>query len=588
MNLRRPTFAALGVFVLLASSARLWAYSGVVVFGDSLSDVGNVYDQSFHLAPQSPYYQGRYSNGLLWVEQMSLDQGLSAPTPSRNGGSDWAYAGTKTGSGSTFIFPFSFPNIGSQISSYLNGRTPGADQLFAVWGGGNDFIGGQTNPSVPVTNLSNHITALANAGAKQFIVPNLPPLGQTPRFRGTSSEASMDSLSNQFNSLLATTLTNLKTSLNVSITQLDVAGFFHQVLTSPFTYGFTNVTDPAMVNSTVVPNPDQYLFWDDIHPTRIGHRFLGDIASDVLDTHTWISPLTSGSWSATTNWDPSGAPQPRWITNLTNPSATPKSCVVGANSTVRRITVSGATARMTLGIQNNVTLTASESATAASNGRIELNGATLNTPLLTIAGGTLHGSGTIAGSLTQNSAARMEIALGGTSAGQHDVLAVTGAANLGGSLAVSLIGGFVSLPGTSYQTITFGSRSGDVSILNQTGYAGLHFTKSYSATALTLTATATGGDANLDGMVDITDLGVLATNWQTSGDWLEADFTNNGFIDISDLGILATNWQSGASLEASIGALGLPFAVVPEPGSIALLALVGTWGGGGPPPPRRA
>ena len=51
------------------------------------------------------------------------------------------------------------------------------------------------------------------------------------------------------------------------------------------------------------------------------------------------------------------------------------------------------------------------------------------------------------------------------------------------------------------------------------------------------------GDANLDGQVDVTDLGRLATNWQTSGDWVDGDFDYSGFIDVTDLGILATNWQ---------------------------------------------
>jgi hypothetical protein len=55
------------------------------------------------------------------------------------------------------------------------------------------------------------------------------------------------------------------------------------------------------------------------------------------------------------------------------------------------------------------------------------------------------------------------------------------------------------------------------------------------------------GDANLDGMVDITDLGILATNWQMSGDWAQGDFDYSGFVDITDLGMLATNWQAGTA-----------------------------------------
>jgi len=51
-------------------------------------------------------------------------------------------------------------------------------------------------------------------------------------------------------------------------------------------------------------------------------------------------------------------------------------------------------------------------------------------------------------------------------------------------------------------------------------------------------------DANGDQKVDVTDLGVLATNWQSSGQTFSTgDFNYDGRVDVTDLGILATNWQ---------------------------------------------
>ena len=86
------------------------------------------------------------------------------------------------------------------------------------------------------------------------------------------------------------------------------------------------------------------------------------------------------------------------------------------------------------------------------------------------------------------------------------------------------------------------------------------------------------GDANLDGQVDISDLGVLATRWQTSGFWTNGDFDYNGFVDISDLGLLASNWQVGVELSGSrhsltdaLASWGLPLNSVPEPGGIMTL-----------------
>jgi hypothetical protein len=93
-----------------------------------------------------------------------------------------------------------------------------------------------------------------------------------------------------------------------------------------------------------------------------------------------------------------------------------------------------------------------------------------------------------------------------------------------------------------------------------------------------LVALTFSGDANLDGKVDVTDLGALATNWQTSSVWSGGDFNYDAFVDVSDLGVLATNWQAGASgaasLEQALASMGLSLASVPEPTSPIAIALI--------------
>jgi autotransporter-associated beta strand protein len=82
------------------------------------------------------------------------------------------------------------------------------------------------------------------------------------------------------------------------------------------------------------------------------------------------------------------------------------------------------------------------------------------------------------------------------------------------------------------------------------------------------------GDANLDGQVDVTDLGSLATNWQAPGIWTSGDFNYDGFIDVTDLGLLATTWQLGVgsplavSLTDALASVGLSATSVPEPATI--------------------
>lgn len=51
-------------------------------------------------------------------------------------------------------------------------------------------------------------------------------------------------------------------------------------------------------------------------------------------------------------------------------------------------------------------------------------------------------------------------------------------------------------------------------------------------------------DANRDRVVNVADLGVLATNWQQEPrTFSQGDFSYDGKVDVEDLGILATNWQ---------------------------------------------
>jgi fibronectin-binding autotransporter adhesin len=91
------------------------------------------------------------------------------------------------------------------------------------------------------------------------------------------------------------------------------------------------------------------------------------------------------------------------------------------------------------------------------------------------------------------------------------------------------------------------------------------------------------GDADLNGQVDVADLGILASNWQVAGNWSTADFDYSGFIDVADLGLLASNWQAGVgsplgpSLQAALAAVGLSNVSVPEPAAVTVagLALTG-------------
>jgi phospholipase/lecithinase/hemolysin len=566
--------------------ARASDFGSMTIFGDSLSDVGNAYNSDLHLDPTSPYYNGRFSNGLLWVENLAADLSLAAPTPSTSSGKDYAYGGVHTGSGTTTEVLFKFPNIGTQISSYLSSNTPAANGLFVVWGGGNDFIDGQTNPSVPVNNIAAHVTALANAGAKTIIVPNLPALGEVPRFRGTSNESTMNNLSSQFDSMLQSTLTSLASSLKIHIDQLDVASLFSSAIANPSAYGFANVTATADNNGTVVSNPDQYLFWDDIHPTRIGHQMIASAAFDLVTTHNWVA-TGSASFGTASNWDAANSVDATWIANLQNTSSSPGTANVASNASVRQIHISGNSGggSMTVSVQSGVTLSASQSVTIGLAGAINLqSSSTLNSPSISIqTGGFLSGTGTVSGSVSnsgiiapttslnitgafvQGSGGAIQINLAGTGSAQFSTLKIGQQATLGGNVSVNASPGFIPLPGESFSVLSFASRSGTATISNSTAYAGLRFNPSYTSTSLTLTADATAGDANLDGVIDSQDFDILAMHFnQTSQNWLSADFNHDGVVNALDFNELAANYGVAP---APLGA------IVPEPVGVSLLLL---------------
>ncbi len=67
--------------------------SRVVVFGDSLSDIGNIDDATLGVVPGRTYYNGRFSNGPAWVERLASDLGAPPLGPSTAGGDNFAYGG---------------------------------------------------------------------------------------------------------------------------------------------------------------------------------------------------------------------------------------------------------------------------------------------------------------------------------------------------------------------------------------------------------------------------------------------------------------------------------------------------------------
>lgn len=276
-----PVALALG---MLGSASSAMAYSDVYVFGDSLSDNGNLFSLTGGAVPPSTaYWDGRFSNGPVAVEVLASSLGATLH--------DYAYGGATTGLFNGNGAPQAatgLTGVMSQVSQFttsLGGASADANGLYVVWAGANDFLHSTGLPSavtaiLAVGNLSQTVVNLYQLGARDFLLPLMPDLGQTPRLlaAGATASAQASYLTASFNQLLSDAYGVLAASLpGASLTLFDTVSAQHALAVSG---AFTNVTtgclyDPTGACPTTPALAAQTMFWDDIHPTAATHMALG-------------------------------------------------------------------------------------------------------------------------------------------------------------------------------------------------------------------------------------------------------------------------------------------------------------------------
>jgi phospholipase/lecithinase/hemolysin len=283
-----------------------------VVFGDSLSDPGNLFvvtrDVSIppftSLIPDSPYARGafHFSNGPTWVEQLSLiDHALPSAGPALLLPvvlSNYAVGGARARTVGAFDLP-------TQVSLFLkdfHGQAP-SDATYVVFIGGDDVRDAldafNTDPSGATSfgivgdalaAIGTALKTLYAAGARHFVVLNLPDVALAPavRLSGPTAQFLANLLSTQFNANLETGLEGFEGALGISIVRVDIFSLVNEIVASPTSFGLTDVVDTCIRLNTVVgafcPDPGQFLFWDGIHPTVAGHHLLAVRADTVLDS----------------------------------------------------------------------------------------------------------------------------------------------------------------------------------------------------------------------------------------------------------------------------------------------------------------
>ncbi len=297
------------LIALSASCVLSSAYAGTIdaidAFGDSLSDVGNIFNLTGGAEPAAPYVSGQFSNGNVAVQDLALDLGLGPLTPSRLGGTDYAYGDAQSGTtlyntaGVGDLIDLDGPS--GQIAQFAAANQTGADPnaLYTIWIGANDLAAipatatpGDVTADIGaiVENIDDAVNTLAGLGAKNFLVITVPDLGLTPDALTAGTSAAASALSAGFDNTLVNgssplpSLAAIAAGDGINISVLNTYLLLDSIVASPGTYGFTNVTDPCLTGEvnfaggTPCATPNQYLFWDGDHPTAAGQAVVADAA----------------------------------------------------------------------------------------------------------------------------------------------------------------------------------------------------------------------------------------------------------------------------------------------------------------------
>lgn len=276
-----------------AAKAQGLDMSQLVVFGDSLSDTDNLKNLNPATRPAAPYVNGRFSNGPVWAENFARLSGVTVDSR--------AYGGARA-TRTTAI------DLTAQVSAYLSGGTTiPASRAVGIWIGGNDYVAVLTQPqSNPTAAAQAAIAATAGAittqagrlytaGARQFVLFNLPPMGSIPL---TSSLSAADkAAANTVSDLHAEAIKASAAALRAqgaTVTVVDAKALFADLVARPASYGFNNVSTPcyapigpggslvATGACATAAGAAGSVFFDALHPTAAAHEIVGQYAYGTL------------------------------------------------------------------------------------------------------------------------------------------------------------------------------------------------------------------------------------------------------------------------------------------------------------------
>lgn len=310
--------SSLVVCFALVLAAPGWAaaqsrFSGLVVFGTSLSDPGNAFaltgeagkPPDFNLnpllIPSTPYAKGghHFSDGATWVEQWARSVGLGDSAGAALASNNPHATNFAVGAARAYNDGVTF-NLARQVDTFLqrNGGVASPQALYVIEMGSNDIrdafqiyaTGGNGGPILAqaLGSIAATIQRLYFAGAREFLVWVAPNVALTPAIRSLppAAQGLASFLTQSFNGNLAGVVAQLSGGLpGISIVRLDAYQMLNAIVADPAAFDLTDVTT-ACLTPDVAPftchHANDYLFWDGIHPTKAGHAILAEKAAQVV------------------------------------------------------------------------------------------------------------------------------------------------------------------------------------------------------------------------------------------------------------------------------------------------------------------
>jgi len=323
----KKTFTLLAIIFNLSNTCALAAQppSNFVVFGDSLSDIGNNYWVYATGTPITSFdQQGNKSTWVNYLSETILKQPASfSSKPALSPLSQtvsYAYAGADTSDhylnsdwpentpipdinpdckkpglmkdAQQEVSAACVPGMLKQIDLYLNdvNHKPNPNTLFFIWAGANDLFyklpTGQPPEQIIKTAMTNLVQAknkLLDEGVlpQQIYVLNLPDLSKTPF--AIKNNLNLTQISVAFNTNLSAVLTTadqhhpgIPTSHIISMYDL-----LNDVVLQPDKYHVKNTTESCAENKKA-PLCSEYVFYDNKHPTALMHHVISDYISASL------------------------------------------------------------------------------------------------------------------------------------------------------------------------------------------------------------------------------------------------------------------------------------------------------------------